>query len=207
MSKGKICFLSLICLIEEKGITVLYALLRCIERGNATIFQEYFSHEWTTNYQWYHLISTGWFSGKTFFATFLKNCMYIVRTYIHNSLVTLCTYIHDPSLTRFINTYEMRSCVNKLNLFFNFLYIWSYLWCINVLTCIFKRIVASSLYLAQNSHKLAFTCETEPISVVKCMSQIDWFLTKLTPSFSIYLFDLILIRADDQKITRRILMN
>lgn len=45
MSKGKICFLSLICLIKEKGITVLYALLRCIERGNATIFQEYFSHE------------------------------------------------------------------------------------------------------------------------------------------------------------------
>lgn len=45
MSKGKICFLSLICLIEEKGITVLYALLRCIERGNATILQEYFSHE------------------------------------------------------------------------------------------------------------------------------------------------------------------
>lgn len=41
------------------------------------------------------------------------------------------------------------------SLFFNFLYIWSYLWCINVLTCIFKRIVASSLYLAQNSHKLS----------------------------------------------------
>lgn len=47
MSKGEICFLSLICLIEEKGITVLhvYALLRCSERGNATILQEYFSHE------------------------------------------------------------------------------------------------------------------------------------------------------------------
>lgn len=78
--------------------------------------------------------------------------MYIVRTYIHNSLVTLCTYIHDPSLTHFINTYEMRSCVNKL--IFQF-FVWSYLWCINVLTCIFKRIVASSLYLAQNSHKLS----------------------------------------------------
>lgn len=39
MSKGKICFLSLICLVEEKGITVLYALLRGSERGNATVLQ------------------------------------------------------------------------------------------------------------------------------------------------------------------------
>lgn len=89
---------------------------------------------------------------KDLFRNFLKKCMYIIRTYIHNSLVTLCTYMiplwHTLSIL-------MKCGAVSTSLFFNFLYIWSYLWCINVLTCIFKRIVASSLYLAQNSHKLS----------------------------------------------------
>lgn len=129
--------------------------------------------------------------------------MYIVRTYIHNSLVTLCSYTYMIPLWHVLSILMKCGAVST-SLFFNFLYIWSYLWCINVLTCIFKRIVASSLYLAQNSHKLSVHMWDW---ANKCLSQIDWFLTKLTPSFSIYLFDLILIRADDQKITRRILMN